>query len=138
MLFAARTRSVYAVGSGTPNTCKLLYKYYNDEHTFHRSTSHDQFLDSHGNPLPLVEDGGDNWYHRASGKYAASKACWEIQTKLEDENRDVTPEEEQIMKQDNKTWAEHIKEMIKNWMTISNTEKAVRFNAVSEYVLKLF
>ena len=138
MLFAARTRSVFAVGSATSNTCKMLYKYYNDEHTFHRSTSHDQFLDSHGNPLPIKMDGGDNWYHRASGKYAASKACWEIQNKLEDEKRNPTPEEEQIMKQDNAKWVKHINKMITSWMTQAETQKAVRFNAVNQYVLNLF
>ena len=138
MLFAACTRSVFAVQSGTPATCKVLYNHYNDEHTFHRSESHDQFLDSHGNPLPIVEDGGDCWYHRASGKYAASKACWEIQAKLEDEKRDPTPEEERIMNQDNARWVQHINEMIKSWMTQAETQKAVRFNAVSQYVLNLF
>lgn len=137
MLFAARTRSVYAVGSATPATCKLLYKYYNDEHTFHRSESHDRFLDSQGNPLPLVEQ-GDNWYHRASGTYAASKACWEIQNKLEEENRDPTPGETQIMNEDNAKWDDHIDEMITSWMTQAKTQKSVLFNAVNQYVLNLF
>lgn len=138
MLFAARTNCVYDVTSCAPATCKLLYHYYNDQHTYHRSNYHSRYLDSDNKPLPLDEKNDVRWYRRGSGKYAASQFCWNIQRLVDEEDHVITETEKQTMKQDNKLWAEHIKGLIQAWMTRAQKEKATIFNASNQYVVQLF
>ena len=65
----------------------------------------------------------------ASGWYAASERVLNLVLQKKFKNRQLSEEEELILKQDNKLWYDHIFKIIDGWMKSAREQKAILFNA---------